>query len=120
MALVDRLQQAYPGRLDRAYEGGLQRRVQQWRGIIPGNPVYYLSSATGKGCGNLRQFEECVCADPQVRSRVLSLLAGEVKLLAINRGSLGPIDDNTFEGMGAVKGGGRQKSAKNMTVAVEK
>ena len=44
--------------------------------------VALIVAARG-GCGNVIQFEELVGDDPQVRSQVLSLPAGEVKLFAI-------------------------------------
>ncbi|MDE2779201.1 MAG: hypothetical protein OXI91_05935 [Chloroflexota bacterium] len=54
---------------------------------------------SGAGCGNVGQFWELVGENPQVRSEVLSLPSGDVTLLAVKRGSQGPIDDSVFEGM---------------------
>ena len=46
VALLDRLQSTYPDRFDRAHLRTLQRRVQQWRGIMPSKLVYTVSSET--------------------------------------------------------------------------
>lgn len=40
MALLGRLQEAEPGRFSRAQLRKLQRRVQQWRGIMAEKMVY--------------------------------------------------------------------------------
>ena len=44
VALLDRLQSTYPDRFERAHLRTLQRRVQQWRGIMASKPVYPVSS----------------------------------------------------------------------------
>ena len=46
VALLDRLQSTYPDRFDRAHRRTLQRRVQQWRGIMASKLVYPVSSET--------------------------------------------------------------------------
>ena len=46
VALLGRLQSTYPGRFDRAHRRTLQRRVQQWRGIMASKLVYPVSSET--------------------------------------------------------------------------
>ena len=47
VALLDRLQSTYPDRFERAHLRTLQRRVQQWRGIMASKLVYPVSSETG-------------------------------------------------------------------------
>ena len=44
VALLDRLQSTYPDRFERAHLRTLQRRVQQWRGIMASKLVYPVSS----------------------------------------------------------------------------
>ena len=46
VALLDRLQSNYPDRFDRAHLRTLQRRLQQWRGIMASKLVYPVSSET--------------------------------------------------------------------------
>ena len=46
VALWDRLQAAEPDRFSRAHLRTLQRRVQQWRGIMANKLVYAASKAT--------------------------------------------------------------------------
>ena len=46
VALLGRLQSTYPDRFDRAHLRTLQRRVQQWRGIMASKLVYPVSSET--------------------------------------------------------------------------
>ena len=46
VALLDRLQSTYPDRFERAHLRTLQRRVQQWRGIMASKLVYPVSSKT--------------------------------------------------------------------------
>ena len=46
VALLARLQSTYPDRFDRAHRRTLQRRVQQWRGIMASKLVYPVSSET--------------------------------------------------------------------------
>ena len=45
-ALLDRLQSPCPDRFERPHLRTLQRRVQQWRGIVARKLVYPLSSET--------------------------------------------------------------------------
>ena len=46
MALLGRLQETEPDRFSRAHLRTLQRRVQQWRGIMADKLVYAASGAT--------------------------------------------------------------------------
>lgn len=46
MALLGRLQADHPDRFSRANRRTLQRRVQQWRGIMADKLVYAASEAT--------------------------------------------------------------------------
>ena len=46
VALPDRLPSTYPGRFERDHLRTLQRRVQQWRGIMASKLVYPVSSET--------------------------------------------------------------------------
>ena len=46
MALLDRLQSTYSDRFGRCHLRTLQRRVQQWRGIMESKLVYPISSET--------------------------------------------------------------------------
>ena len=46
VALLARLQSTYPDRFDRAHRRTLQRRVQQWRGIMASKLVSPVSSET--------------------------------------------------------------------------
>ena len=46
VALLERLQAAEPDRFSRAHLRTLQRRVQQWRGIMANKLVYAASEAT--------------------------------------------------------------------------
>ena len=46
VTLLCRLQSAHPGRYSRAHLLTLQRRVQQWRGIMANKLVYAASEAT--------------------------------------------------------------------------
>ena len=45
-ALLGRLEEAEPNRFSRAHLRTLQRRVQQWRGIMVNKLVYAASEAT--------------------------------------------------------------------------
>ena len=46
VTLLNRLQSAHPDRYSRAHLRTLQRRVQQWRGIMANKLVYASSEAT--------------------------------------------------------------------------
>ena len=46
VALLGRLQETEPDRFSRAHLRTLQRRVQQWRGIMADKLVYAASAAT--------------------------------------------------------------------------
>ena len=46
VVLLYRLRSAYPDRFERAHLRTLQRRVQQWRGIMASKLVYPVSSET--------------------------------------------------------------------------
>ena len=56
VALLDRLQSTYPDRFGRAHLRTLQRRVQQWRGIMASKLVYPVSSETAWDEHSLREL----------------------------------------------------------------
>ena len=56
VALLARLQSTYPDRFDRAHLRTLQRRVQQWRGIMASKLVYPVSSETTWDEHSLREL----------------------------------------------------------------
>ena len=56
VALLGRLQSTYPDRFNRAHLRTLQRRVQQWRGIMASKLVYPVSSETAWDEHSLREL----------------------------------------------------------------
>ena len=56
VALLDRLRSNYPDRFDRAHLRTLQRRAQQWRGIMASKLVYPVSSETARDEHSLREL----------------------------------------------------------------
>ena len=56
VALLERLQSTYPDRFGRAHLRTLQRRVQQWRGIMASKLVYPVSSETTWDEHSLREL----------------------------------------------------------------
>ena len=56
VTLLCRLQSAHPGRFSRAHLRTLQRRVQQWRGIMADKLVYAASEATLSSPGRMQEM----------------------------------------------------------------
>ena len=56
VALLGRLQSTYPDRFERAHLRTLQRRVQQWRGIMASKLVYPVSNETTWDEHSLREL----------------------------------------------------------------
>ena len=64
VALLGRLQEAEPDRFSRAHLRTLQRRVQQWRGIMADQLVYAASGATLPDPGGIPEMA-LVTGDPK-------------------------------------------------------
>ncbi len=64
VALLGRLQEAEPDRFSRAHLRTLQRRVQQWRGIMANNLVYAASEAALPDPGGMPEIALAV-GDPK-------------------------------------------------------
>ena len=64
VALLGRLQEAEPDRFSRAHQRTLQRRVQQWRGIMADQLVYAASTATLPDPGGIPEMA-LVTGDPK-------------------------------------------------------
>ena len=64
MALLGRLQEDHPDRFGRANLRTLQRRVQQWRGIMASKLVYAPSETTLPGPAGLPEME-LAATDPR-------------------------------------------------------
>ena len=64
VALLGRLQETEPDRFSRAHLRALQRRVQQWRGIMANKLVYAASEATLPDPGGIPEIA-LVTGDPK-------------------------------------------------------